>query len=284
MLTKCPISSKFNDYYSVTIRSDTGAFVTVTNSMNALGLGAFDASGATNWFTLTLSVPANTKSVHYDIGVSNVADNLYDSSVIVDKVGDLQCEQCGDCASCPSDPMCQPSCQNPPFNSCSFYRDCAEGQLGCGATGYPLAFGEKNCHKFGNNRNLFSAQGQAWVTGTMHCLQTAMVPVLQPCTATCDSFWTAAFASHAGCYVDNGVCGLGCTDIVFLFMTVGQDFFMKETLAQIVGTVGGCLENLLETLSGCTGAVLAALVGGAPPTVIAMAIAVSVVIKYLSSI
>ena len=60
--------------------------------MNALGLGAFDASGATDWFTLTLEVPGDTKSVEYNIGVSNIADNLFDSEVIADKVGDLQCD------------------------------------------------------------------------------------------------------------------------------------------------------------------------------------------------
>ncbi|KAL0942061.1 uncharacterized protein CTRU02_204824 [Colletotrichum truncatum] len=54
--------SQYNDYYSITIRSNTGAFVTVTNSMNALGLGAFDSSGATDWFTLSLPVPSNTDS------------------------------------------------------------------------------------------------------------------------------------------------------------------------------------------------------------------------------
>ncbi|KAH0565383.1 hypothetical protein GP486_001217 [Trichoglossum hirsutum] len=276
--------SQFNDYYSVTIRSDTGAFVTVTNSMNALGLGAFDASGATDWFTLTLGVPANTKSVEYNIGVSNVADNLLDSSVIVDKVGDLQCEQCGDCTSCPSDPMCQPSCTNPPPKSCSFYRNCAEGQLGCGATGYPLGYGEKNCNKFEKNLGFFSPQGQAWIFGTMHCLQVAMVPMLQPCTATCDSFRSAAFASHAGCYVSNGVCGLGCADIMWLFMTVGGDLVTKESLSQVLETAEGCLNNLIQTLSGCTGELLAAaIVGTSALASKAMSTAIKVVLKYLSS-
>lgn len=39
-------STKFNDYYSVTMRSDTGAFVTVSNSMNAMGLGEFNLDDA----------------------------------------------------------------------------------------------------------------------------------------------------------------------------------------------------------------------------------------------
>jgi hypothetical protein len=248
-------SSQFNDYYSITIRSNTGAFVTVTNSMNALGLGAFDANGATNWFTLTLPVPTNTKSVRYDVGVSNVGDNFYDSEVIIDKVGDLQCDKCGDCASCPSDPMCQPSCSNPPIRTCDFYRNCAEGQLGCGPDKYPIHYGEKNCIKISKNAPHFSAAGQAWIWGTMHCLQTSMVPVLQPCTATCDSFTTAAFASHTPCYLQNGICALPCTDLIWLFSSVASDLFTSESLRQAWGVGGGCMQNIVQTLQGCGGTV-----------------------------
>jgi hypothetical protein len=250
--------------------------------MNALGLGAFDASGATDWFTLTLTVPANTKSVSYDIGVSNVADNLLQSSVIVSKVGDLQCDQCGDCSSCPSDPMCQPSCKAPAAKSCDFYRNCAEGQLGCGPSGYPLAYGEKNCNKFTNNLNYFSTDGQAWIFGTMHCLQTAMVPVLEPCKATCASFRSAAFDSHPKCYVDNGVCGLDCPDVLAIIMTVGGDLLTLESLKQVVQTSVGCVENILQTLSGCGGDILFGGLGGGV-TGIAATIAVKVAIKWLSS-
>nr|XP_036587285.1 uncharacterized protein CTRU02_03058 [Colletotrichum truncatum]KAF6798016.1 hypothetical protein CTRU02_03058 [Colletotrichum truncatum] len=247
--------SQYNDYYSITIRSNTGAFVTVTNSMNALGLGAFDSSGATDWFTLSLPVPSNTDSVRYDVGVSNVADNLLDSQVVVEKVGDLQCENCGDCSTCPTDPMCQPSCTNPPIKSCSFYRNCAQSQLGCNAGEYPLAYGEKNCLKISSNVELFSSAGQDWVWNTMHCLQVKMVPVLQPCTASCASFSAAAFASHTGCYLENGICSLPCLDLVLLFASVGTDLFTKESLVQAVQVGAGCLENIRETLQGCGGTV-----------------------------
>lgn len=228
--------------------------------MNALGLGAFDSSGATDWFTQTLSVPGTTKDVSYDVGVSNVVDNLYDSSVIVDKVGDLQCENCGNCATCPADPMCQPTCTNPPPQTCGFYRNCAEGQLGCGDGGYPLHYGERNCNRFTNNLGLFSAQGKAWIFATMHCLQVAMVPVLQPCTATCDSFQSAAFASHASCYVNSGFCSLGCMDLLAIFLTVGDDLVTSESISQIKQTIGLC-SSTITTLSGCTGDLLAAGIG-----------------------
>jgi hypothetical protein len=223
--------------------------------MNALGLGAFDASGATDWLTLSLQVPINTKSVEFNIGVSNVADNLFDSEVVVDQAGEYQCDQCGDCTSCPADPMCQDSCRNPPMQSCAFYRTCAEGQLGCGDGGYPLHYGEKNCLKFSKNQGSFTANGQSFIWNTMICLQRAMVPVLEPCTATCDSFSTAAFNSHPGCYVQGGFCGLGCGDIVATLATVGNDLFEGPALQQAFCTTVGCAQNLGTTLSGCLGTI-----------------------------
>ena len=39
--------SQYNDYFSITIRADTGASATMFHSMNELGIGAFDSSGAT---------------------------------------------------------------------------------------------------------------------------------------------------------------------------------------------------------------------------------------------
>lgn len=249
-------SSQFNDYYSISIRSNTGALVSTTNSMNALGLGAFDASGATDWYTLELSVPSNTKSVRFDIGVANVGDGAYQSKIVVQKAGDLACDNCGDCATCPSDPMCQNTCINPPRKTCDFYRKCAQGQLGCEASEYPLAYGEKNCNKFVTNINHFTGQGQTWVYDTMHCLQRAMVPVLKPCTATCSSFGAAAFASHAKCYVDSGVCSLSCLDVVWIVATVNTDLVSQESFKQIRQTSAGCLANIVQTLQGCGGDIL----------------------------
>lgn len=250
--------------------------------MNALGLGAFDSSGATDWFTLSLQVPANPKSVQYDIGVSNVADNLLDSVIVVGKVGDDGCnDNCGkDCDACPSDPMCQDDCRNPPMKSCSFYRTCAESQLHCGNEGYPLAYGEKNCNRFVKNLAYFSPQGQDWIFKTMHCLQTAMVPVLQTCQSTCASFQAAAFASHPSCYVNSGFCALECPDIVAVFMTVNTDLVSLASLKQIVATGGLCIKNLLQTLGGCGGELIfAGDVAGLPG--LAGVIAASVVQVFL---
>lgn len=53
--------TEYNDYYVITIRSDTGGYAAVTHSMNELGIGTFDAAGNTDWYTLYLSTPTNTK-------------------------------------------------------------------------------------------------------------------------------------------------------------------------------------------------------------------------------
>jgi hypothetical protein len=79
--------SKYNDYFSVAIRSQSGGGATAEgNSMNGLGLGAFDGSGATAWREVSLPVNANGDTVQVDLAVANVADGLYDSQLVVDAV------------------------------------------------------------------------------------------------------------------------------------------------------------------------------------------------------
>jgi hypothetical protein len=79
--------SQYNDYYSVSLRSQKGGgFASDSNSMNGLGLEAFDANGATAWRELTLPVSQDGDTIQADITVANVADGLLDSQVIVDKI------------------------------------------------------------------------------------------------------------------------------------------------------------------------------------------------------
>lgn len=48
---------------------------------------------------------------------------------------------------------------------------------------------------------------------TMHCLQKALVPDATGAEdTTCDALEDKAFATHAGCYVDSGLCTLPPTD------------------------------------------------------------------------
>lgn len=251
--------------------------------MNALGLGAFDSTGATSVFTLTLDVPANTKSVMYDIGVSNVADNLYDSSLVVEKVGENKCDKCDSCEACPERAACQESCKNPPPQSCSFYADCAEKELGCGASGYPIRYGQKNCLAFNRNLDYFTPQGQNFIWGTMSCLQKFLSPLIQSCGETCASISTKAFASHPKCYTDNGFCGLGCGDILVLLAVVNKD--LLESGEQIFDTAKICLSNAIETLTGCAGEILvgttaAVTFGASVPWTIAAVVAT----RYLGSL
>ncbi|GIG60886.1 hypothetical protein Lfu02_52580 [Longispora fulva] len=84
--------SQYNDYYRVSIRSQQGGDSTVeTNSMNGLGLGAFDyGSGATAWRELKLKVDKKGDTIQVDLGVANVADGLLDSQVVVDFVEEIK--------------------------------------------------------------------------------------------------------------------------------------------------------------------------------------------------
>lgn len=79
--------SEFNDLYNVTIRStQIGSSVIDGNSMNGLGLAAFDSGGATDWFESELPVNDQGDTVQVNIAVANVADALFNSRVVVDVV------------------------------------------------------------------------------------------------------------------------------------------------------------------------------------------------------
>ncbi|KAF3940805.1 hypothetical protein ABW19_dt0201234 [Dactylella cylindrospora] len=238
--------SQFNDYFSITIRSDAGDYVDYTNSMNNLGLGAFDASGATDWFTLKLDIQPEAQTVQFDIGVSNVADAELQSAVVVDKIENDGCDKCDDCETCPSNPKCEADCQDPPEQSCAFYRKCVEGHLRCETDplGYALQYGERKCHDFTAVINQFTPEGQAWLWKTMSCLQHALVPALT-CEATCASLRQTAFESHAGCYVNSGLCELSLltsNDGILLLFAIGEDLWTLESLKQIEETAAGCLD------------------------------------------
>ena len=280
--------TQFNDYFVIIIRDDIGDYTTYENSMNGLGIGAFDSDGATQWYTLTLDV-VNAKSVQFDVGVSNVVDNLYQSQVIIDKVGDLTCDGCGDCSTCPGDPMCQDVCQNPPSQSCAFYRNCVEATDHCGPGGYPLAFGEKNCNKFQNNLLQFSATGQTWIWATALCLQQALVPVAtSACDAStaCSIIQQAAFDSHPACYVNSGFCSLEPSDYIAVITTVGGDLFSLEALKEIALTAAGCVENIISGIESQIQSLAAEVVTGVEQAAVNAAeiIALTIARKFFQSL
>jgi hypothetical protein len=84
--------SQYNDYFRVSLRSQTAAgFAGESNSMNGLGLGAFDyASGATDWRNVTLQVNPQGDVIQVDVGVANVGDGAFDSSVVIDFVEEVK--------------------------------------------------------------------------------------------------------------------------------------------------------------------------------------------------
>jgi hypothetical protein len=273
--------TQYNDYFSVTLRSDTGAYATVSNSMNNLGHAAFDGSGATEWMTLELALPAGTTSVTYIVGVSNVGDSAVDSRVVVDSVDTNGCARCGeDCSECPESAHCQDECRNP-THSCGFYRHCAEPVAQCGAAGYPLHYGERNCNKFVRNSGDFSAAGQQWIQSTMNCLQRALVPLLQGCP-TCSTLHQVAFDSHPDCYAGSGICSLDCWDVAMVLSTIGRDLF--SSLGQGAQTGLLCLADPEDTFGvGCAGDV-AELLATATPQTRAMALAITVLRSVLKDV
>ena len=41
--------------------------------------------------------------------------------------------------------------------NCDFYTQCVEPKSQCGTNGYPLAYGNKYCHRFVNERSCFTS-------------------------------------------------------------------------------------------------------------------------------
>ncbi|WP_447007158.1 carboxypeptidase-like regulatory domain-containing protein [Saccharothrix isguenensis] len=79
--------SEFNDFYNVAVRSSQASGVVSNgNSMNGLGLAAFDGGGATGWSESELPVNPQGDTVRVDLAVANVADGLFGSRVVVDVV------------------------------------------------------------------------------------------------------------------------------------------------------------------------------------------------------
>ncbi|KAF7342192.1 hypothetical protein MVEN_01807100 [Mycena venus] len=106
-------------------------------------------------------------------------------------------------------------CATPIRDDCTFYTDCLEAKYQCGSDGYPIGYGFHFCTKFAESKSKLSTAGQAWISNTMLCLQNALVPEATGApgaAATCADLKTKAFATHADCYVDSGLCSLPITD------------------------------------------------------------------------
>ncbi|CAF1293351.1 unnamed protein product [Adineta steineri] len=244
--------SDYNDYFSVILRSDRGQYITKTDSVKRLlGLNTFNlATNATSWNNLTLKIDAASERIRVDVGIFNVGNGRYPSSINVRAYGSDQCTGCDkNCVKCTSDPMCRNTCMNPPMQSCAFYSDCMEEKVACGPNGYALGYGMKYCMKFSNTLQSFSPRGQRWIWDTMNCLQKTLVSPLKNCENNCSILRKTAFDSHPGCYVKSGVCELPAFDWITIASIVGKDIFSSDGFIQALKTVPQCIPDILERIS-----------------------------------
>lgn len=109
-------------------------------------------------------------------------------------------------------------CLEPTPQSCTFYQDCLEVAHPCGSDGYAIDYGQYYCDRFSKKFGKVGGNLQAWMWATLHCLQVALVPLLQTATSMgCGDITTYGFATHASCYTDNGVqsvCDLSLGDLI----------------------------------------------------------------------
>ncbi|CAF2778740.1 unnamed protein product [Rotaria sp. Silwood2] len=241
--------SRYNDYFSVVLRSKMGQYVMKTDSMNGLGLGAFNYStGATQWYRLSLPVGPVSEVIRLDVNVANVGDSAVDSLVNARLIGPEECSLCEkNCFNCTSEPMCRETCSNPPINSCLFYRECMETKAKCGLTGYPIAYGLQYCSKFLTLSNQFSSSGQTWITNAMACLQQALGLPLINCDSCC-ALQQIAFDSHPQCYIDNGICNLPATDWMWIVTIVGKDVLNRDIFIQALKAQPQCIPTVLAVI------------------------------------
>jgi hypothetical protein len=87
--------SQYNDDYSIAIRTLNGGLThIVSNSMNRLGIDAFDENGSTAWYSATLPIHGNglgkskagSETVQVDVAVTNIGDGDFDSAVVIDYI------------------------------------------------------------------------------------------------------------------------------------------------------------------------------------------------------
>lgn len=79
----------------------------------------------------------------------------------------------------------------------------------------------------------------------MHCLQLALVSdTIDEDPTTCSALSTQAFGTHAGCYLDNGLCSLGIHDWEAILEIVQlQTLFMNwDAFKSSVQAAAGCGE------------------------------------------
>ena len=102
---------------------------------------------------------------------------------------------------------------------CNYYT-CREDEKHCGGSGYYLGYGGKYCRRFNTRtKPKLSAAGKNWVDRTTACLQRYLENQVAYDT-DCETTRRLAFDSHAGCYVEGGICNLPVGDWWHIFQTI----------------------------------------------------------------
>jgi hypothetical protein len=139
-------------------------------------------------------------------------------------------------------------CSNPQTNDCNFYAQCMESRYHCGATGYPLSYGQYYCGKFQAKGSLLSRNGQSWMMNVMLCLQRDLVPYALGGAqgfADCQALKDFAFSTHPVCYVQSGLCALPVTDwevIVLRIVGLNTLFDSWDAFKATIEAAQGCAE------------------------------------------
>ncbi|OZJ06316.1 hypothetical protein BZG36_00725 [Bifiguratus adelaidae] len=130
----------------------------------------------------------------------------------------------------------------PSLTSCDFY-SCLEDQYHCGPNGYPIGYGLKYCEKYTANADKFSTQGQQWIDNVRLCLQQDLLKDAN-CNSNCTAVNDDAFASHAGCYIQSGLCSLPPTDWIAIEETIGflTIFETWNAFKEALDAAGACAE------------------------------------------
>ena len=110
---------------------------------------------------------------------------------------------------------------------------------------YFMNYGKKYCDRFSKKTSTnLSADGKIWLNKTLVCLQKAIIKF---CTNgnncdQCDKIRTQAYASHAPCYTNSGLCYLNPIDLVYISSTpdIVKDVLNYDGIVQIGQVAGLC--------------------------------------------
>ena len=100
---------------------------------------------------------------------------------------------------------------------CDFYCDSAL-RLDCPKDNYLVHFGFRYCRSFLKTEHKYSEHGQEVLKNIRACLITSLAQK----NVGCDNAEDVGFASHVGCYIENGFCSLGFSDRSRILWTVRQ--------------------------------------------------------------